>query len=104
MGKGIYSLRDASKLSQIHLVKINRWIKGLKRKGVFLPPVIPIDYEPISDFYSISFLDLMELFFVNAFRKHGVSFKHGFYQVYAVCEESSLLPFLAIVCRSFLIL
>jgi len=76
LGKGIYSIPYASKLTDIHTAKINRWVKGLNRKDGFSPPIISIDYEPINNFYSISFLDLIELFFVNAFRKHGVSLKH----------------------------
>ena len=36
LGKGIYSIAYASKLSGIHTAKINRWVRGLKRKDKFL--------------------------------------------------------------------
>ena len=75
LGKGIYSIAYASKLTniyeRIHPVKINRWVKGYKGKN----PILSVDYDPINGFYSLSFLDLIELFFINAFRKHGVSLR-----------------------------
>jgi uncharacterized protein (DUF433 family) len=73
VGNGIYSLSDASFITGIHHRKINRWIKGYRRKEKFFDPVLDADYEPIEKHYSISFLDLIELFFVNAFMEHGVS-------------------------------
>lgn len=75
LGKGIYSIAYASKLTniyeRIHPVKINRWVKGYKGKN----PILSVDYDPINGFYSLSFLDLIELFFIDAFRKHGVSLR-----------------------------
>lgn len=75
LGKGIYSIAYASRLTRIHEkihpAKINRWVKGYKGKN----PILTVDYDPINGFYSLSFLDLIELFFINAFRKHGVSLK-----------------------------
>ena len=75
LSKGIYSLADASLLTGTTKATITNCIKGYTRMNVVSEPLITIDYIPIHDFYSISFLDLIELFFVNAFRKRGVSLK-----------------------------
>lgn len=73
LGKGIYSLSDASFLTSIKKTKINRWVKGYKRNDIRFGSVIPGDFAPINDQYAISFLDLIELFFINAFMEYGVS-------------------------------
>ena len=75
LGRGIYSLSDASFLTKIHPTKIGRWVKGYKWKDKFSRPLITSDYKPIDDYFSISFLDLIELFFIDAFMKHGVNLK-----------------------------
>lgn len=75
LGNGIYSLSDASFITGISSRSINRWVKGYKRQDKEYDPLISIDYAPIEDFYSISFLDLMELYFVKEFRKYNVPLK-----------------------------
>jgi len=73
LGKGIYTIPEASRLSKVGPGKIKRWISGYEVAGrpynrVFAPDIPPIDHA-----YALSFHDLIEVRFINEFRKHGVS-------------------------------
>ena len=76
--KGIYSVSEAARLTGIDSRSISRWARGYyyPRRGTLRrsPPVFEADFEPFEGRYSLSFLDLMELRFVKAFRSHGLSF------------------------------
>jgi uncharacterized protein (DUF433 family)/DNA-binding transcriptional MerR regulator len=77
IGKGIYSISEASKLTGVSNIKILRWVYGYtykyrndKRKA---DPVITHDYEKIDNKGALSFLDLIQLLFIKQFRLYGVS-------------------------------
>lgn len=77
LGQGIYSISEASSLSGIPAANISRWVKGYSRvrngRRMLHPPVFDSDFEQISGRFSLSFLDLIEILFVEAFVHHGVS-------------------------------
>lgn len=77
IGRGVYSLREAERLAQVPRRRIRRWVTGYEyayRGGLrYSPPVVETEQhgpnlEPI-----ITFRDLLEIRFLNAFRDHGVS-------------------------------
>ncbi len=73
LGIGLYSLAEASALTGIPTKNIKRWIFGCAtssgdyHNGLWESQISELGYE------GISFRDLLEIRFVNAFRKHGVS-------------------------------
>ncbi len=77
IGKGIYSVGEASKLTGVSTQNIRRWLYGyyFTKDGtrLFHPPVLQNDYAPYENTYALSFLDLMEIRFVDQFRIYGVS-------------------------------
>ena len=79
LGHGIYSVSEVSSLTGISASSISRWIKGYSHlKGDFRkihPPVFNSDYKEISGKFALSFLDLIEVLFVEAFVHRGVSLR-----------------------------
>ncbi len=77
IGKGIYSVPEVARLTGISPSKIRRWVRGYRVVGgqEQRPPVIESDYEPIENKTALSFLDLIEVRFVDSFRRHGVSWR-----------------------------
>ena len=77
IGKGIYTLSEASQLTNVSWARIRHWIRGDLRKpdGNRLPqfPIIKSDIGKIDGIYSLSFLDLLEILTMDAIRKAGVS-------------------------------
>ncbi|MCX7424891.1 MAG: MerR family transcriptional regulator [Planctomycetia bacterium] len=64
LGIGLYSISDAARLLRVHPQRVRHWIEpegGLIRRKL----------EPTER--TISFLELMELHFINMFREAGVS-------------------------------
>ena len=76
IGLGIYSVPEASRLTGIHPRTIRRWISGyaytVRGHRRTQPPVWEGQFEPIGDELALGFLDLMEIRYVDAFRKSGV--------------------------------
>jgi uncharacterized protein (DUF433 family) len=76
VGRGVYTLAEASRLTGVNRYRISRWTRGYtfshhgKRQS--MPPLIggaPDSLEsPI-----LTFSDLIEIRFLDAFRQHGVS-------------------------------
>ncbi|MGE0823554.1 MAG: DUF433 domain-containing protein [Candidatus Binatia bacterium] len=80
IGKGVYSLAEAERLIKIPRQRISRWTRGYtyRYKGETrrTPPLIAGDTKQIADKGPIlSFLDLLEVRFLDAFLVHGVSRK-----------------------------
>jgi uncharacterized protein (DUF433 family) len=80
IGKGVYSLAEAERLIKIPRQRISRWTRGYtyryKGETHHTPPLIAGDTEPSADKSPIlSFLDLLEVRFLDAFLVHGVSRK-----------------------------
>jgi uncharacterized protein (DUF433 family) len=79
IGRGIYSVSEAARLARVPAARIRRWIRGysfptLAGRHRSEPIVVP-DIEPIASTIALSFLDLQEVVFVDAFLKAGVSWK-----------------------------
>ncbi|MCH8183917.1 MAG: helix-turn-helix domain-containing protein [Proteobacteria bacterium] len=79
VGVGLYSVPEAARLSHVSSQRIRRWIRGYRRgsnpgsrqyASIWRP-----DLPYIEGIVALSFRDLMEVRFVNAFRVHGVSWK-----------------------------
>ena len=79
IGIGLYTVREASRLSGVSAARIRRWTKGYEYKAgldvQFSEPVWQPQLPEIDDRVGLGFLDLMEIRFVDAFRQHGVSWK-----------------------------
>ncbi len=69
---GFYTVREAARLLTIaQPAKITGWLQGHKGRG--RGPIIQRQYEPIEGAQELGFLDLIEVRFVEHFRKQGVS-------------------------------
>lgn len=79
IGVGIYTVPEASRLTGVSAARIRRWIAGYDYKvgqeTHGSNPVWPSQLPVIDDRAALGFLDLMEIRFVDAFRRHGVSWK-----------------------------
>ena len=80
IGKGVYSLAEAARLVKIPRQRISRWTRGYtyryKGETHYTPPLIAGDIAPSADKGPIlTFLDLLEVRFLDAFLVHGVSRK-----------------------------
>jgi hypothetical protein len=77
IGKGIYSVAEASLLSRVPQRRIRRWLQGYEYKIAgqrrTSSPVLRRDFDSPDGILSLSFLDLLEVRFVNEFRQQGVS-------------------------------
>lgn len=79
LNAGLYTVSEAARLSRISAGKIRRWIKGYDfKRGSSLrhsPAVVAGDIEPLENKLALSFRDLLEIRFVDAFLRAGVSWK-----------------------------
>ena len=77
LGLGIYTVPEAARLTQVAPKRIRRWVEGysFQQHGETRAsaPIWRRDIE--SDDAVLSFRDLLEVRFVDAFRRHGVSWK-----------------------------
>lgn len=74
LGRGFFTVREAARLiefSDAH--RIYGWLKGYPGRGV--GPLLTRDYQPIEDHHELSFLDLIEIRFVEHFRHHQVKMR-----------------------------
>lgn len=79
IGTGIYTVPEAARLSRVPAPRIRRWIRGYTFPTLGGPhrsdPIFTADIEPIEATLALSFLDLQEVLFVDAFLRAGVSWK-----------------------------
>ena len=61
IGKGVYSIAEASRLTKLRAQRVREWFKGRESANRFFKPVFESDYPIYDDEYAISFLDLIEL-------------------------------------------
>ncbi len=77
LNMGIYSVPEATRLTGVSTGRIRRWLKGYKFKSgtkkYSSPPLWHGQLEPIDQNLALGFLDLIEIRFVDAFIKAGVS-------------------------------
>jgi len=70
LAQGYFTVGDAARLIEnARAQNIYGWLKGFPRRGT--GPLLTRDYQPINDRQELSFLDLIEVRFVEHFRKHG---------------------------------
>lgn len=74
---GIYPVRDAARLTGVSAGRIRRWLRGYRyhwhKKAYASPPVWRGQWQPIDHSLAVGFLDLIEIRFVDAFLRAGVS-------------------------------
>lgn len=76
LGRGIYPVPEAARLSPVPAQRIRRWLGGygyrVRSKRRVSRPAIAADFRGPAGARTLSFLDLIELRFVDAFRSAGV--------------------------------
>lgn len=80
IGKGVYSLAEAARLSKVSPKTISRWTQGYtyryKDQERFLPPIVARALgQTFNEGPALTFSDLLEVRFLEVFRKYGVSSK-----------------------------
>jgi uncharacterized protein (DUF433 family) len=79
LNAGLYTVPEAARLTRISVGKIRRWLKGYDfRSGTSLrhsDAVWKSEIKPLQNKLSLSFRDLLELRFVDAFIRAGVSWR-----------------------------
>lgn len=71
LARGFYTVPEAARLIRVGSTnRIYGWLRGYPARHI--GPLLNRDYEPIGDLEELSFLDLMEIRFVEHFREHGV--------------------------------
>jgi uncharacterized protein (DUF433 family)/DNA-binding transcriptional MerR regulator len=76
LGKGIYTVPDASRLSRVSSRRIRYWLKGISSETAPESDAHQLwkgELRPIEDKLALGFHDLQEVRFIDAFRKAGVS-------------------------------
>lgn len=79
IGVGLYAIPEAAHLTGVSAARIRRWVKGYSRHyGQMVRNISPVwaaDLPEVDGKMALTFLDLMEVRFVNAFLAEGVSWK-----------------------------
>ena len=71
LAAGFYTVQEAARLIEVGSVRrITGWLRGYPGRNV--EPLLTRDYAKIGDYEELSFLDLMEVRFVEHFREQGV--------------------------------
>lgn len=79
IGRGVYSLPEAERLTGVPRRSIRRWTTGYEwtSRGHlhYSPPVIGAELPALFGAPALDFADLLEVVFLHAFRYKGVSWK-----------------------------
>ena len=79
IGVGVYAVVEASRISHVSVGRIRRWLRGYSFRASIgrhkSPPVFTSSLPPIDGEVALSFLDLQEVRFVDAFLRAGVKWK-----------------------------
>jgi uncharacterized protein (DUF433 family) len=74
---GIYTIPEAARFTKISTGRIWRWLRGYsyrsRNKAYASPPLWQGQWEPIGKSRALGFLDLIEIRFVDAFLKAGIT-------------------------------
>ena len=77
IGLGIYTIPEAARLTKISKGRIRRWLAGYEYKQNGdrrrLPSILDPQLPTIENQFLLSFLDLIEIRFINAFVEEGMS-------------------------------
>src|SRR5687767_8834523 len=71
LSEGIYSISQASRLLDISADRLRFWVSG--RRKMRAPPIIRSDIQRIDHHIALTFINLIEMKFINAFSKYGVA-------------------------------
>ena len=79
IGVGLYTIPEAARLTGVHPQRIRRWVVGYSYKRDSIshdqPPVWHADMPSLHGTNGLSFQDLIEVRFVEAFRAHNVPWR-----------------------------
>ncbi|HUU85616.1 MAG TPA: DUF433 domain-containing protein [Phycisphaerae bacterium] len=79
LGVGIYGVAEAARLTDVRAQRIRRWLEGYTfscaGKLHASPPVWRRQLPDVDGTLALGFLDLIEVRFVDAFRRHGVTWR-----------------------------
>jgi uncharacterized protein (DUF433 family) len=79
LNTGLYTIPEAARLTKVSVGKVRRWLRGYRfRKGESIHHSVAVwhcELSPINGKFSLSFRDLLELRFVDAFIRAGVSWR-----------------------------
>jgi uncharacterized protein (DUF433 family)/DNA-binding transcriptional MerR regulator len=78
LGIGVYSVPEAARLTGVSSSRIRRWLQGYSyTSGGAARSSLPLWQRQLAseDSLILSFRDLLEVRFIDAFRRHGVSWK-----------------------------
>lgn len=71
LAQGFYTVQEAARLIRVGSAhRIYGWLRGYPQRQI--GPLLSRDYRPLGEHEELSFLDLMEIRFVEHFREHGV--------------------------------
>lgn len=73
VGKGVYSIAEAARLTRLRTQRVREWFRGRETESRIFKPVFQSDYPVLHEDYAISFLDLIELFIGGKLREAGIS-------------------------------
>jgi len=75
IGQGIYSIPEVGQIIHAQPRSIRRWINGYEhsRSKIFSTPVLPSKVLKIEGEEVITFQQMIEILFINLFRKYGIS-------------------------------
>jgi uncharacterized protein (DUF433 family) len=68
---GIYTIPQAARLLDVSTAKLRFWVSG--KRSMHGLPIIQSEHAPIDHQIALSFVNLIEIKFINAFSKYGVS-------------------------------
>lgn len=73
LSAGIFSTSDAARLIGVDSASVRRWAFGYTRRGTTYPGAIKTEIPKMDSRYALTFVELVELLFINGFRETGVS-------------------------------
>lgn len=74
LAQGFYTVPEAARLIQVGSTRrIYGWLRGYPSRDI--GPLLERDFAPLNRHEELSFLDLMEVRFVEHFREHGVKLR-----------------------------
>jgi len=80
LGLGLYSIPEAARLTTVSQGRIRRWVAGyafrVGERERFSEPVWQSDLPRLNGSIALSFLDLLEVRFINALREAGIGWRN----------------------------
>ena len=73
LGVGLYPLSVAARLLIEKPATVQRWAFGYHRRLTRYPPAIKTDFAPVGHSYVLTFVELVELLFIQGFLRSGLS-------------------------------